>query len=95
MKNEIQHQLADEGPGTGDQRLGSVGNGDAGKRTGKPERVSAALSGGRAVIVVGRELNLDSWMKTVQEALAKARRAKSYGLTLEAFERMLQDISRG
>jgi len=61
----------------------------------KPQRAMAKLGRGRSVIVVGRDLTLESWIKTVQEALAKARRAETYGLQLESFLKMLRDMSGG
>lgn len=58
------------------------------------ERATAILARGRSVIVVGKDLTLDKWIAATQEALSKARRAKSYGLTLDSFLKMLRDLSR-
>lgn len=60
----------------------------------KPERAMAMLGRGRSVTVIGRDLTLDTWIKSVQEALAKARRAKGYGLQLDSFLKMLRDMSQ-
>ena len=59
---------------------------------GRPNRVTAVLGQGRSVIVVGHDLDIDEWLSILQEAIAKGRRAKSYGLKLEAFVRMLRDM---
>lgn len=68
---------------------------DTGKKaSGKPQRAMAVLGRGRSVIVVGRNLDLDAWLEALQEALTKGRRAKSYGLSLEAFLRMSRDIAQ-
>ena len=64
------------------------------KTGGKPRRAMAALGRGRSVIVIGHDLTFDRWIKTLQEALAKARRAKTYGLELESFLKMLADVAR-
>lgn len=69
--------------------------GEAGVQSkGRPQRASAALGRGRAVIVVGHDLNLERWIDSLQEALAKARRAKTYGLELDSFLKMLADMTR-
>lgn len=60
----------------------------------KPQRAIAVLGHGRSVVVVGRNLTLDSWLKTLQEALAKGRRAKSYGVELDSFLKMLRDMGQ-
>ncbi|MBS0262160.1 MAG: hypothetical protein JSS02_09445 [Planctomycetes bacterium] len=67
------------------------GNSENG-RSCRSERATATLGRGRSVVVVGKDLDLESFISTLQEALSKARRAKSYGLQLEAFLRMLRDM---
>jgi hypothetical protein len=62
---------------------------------GKPERAMAVLGRGHSVIVIGHGLTLDKWIKTAQQALARAKRAKSYGLELDSFLKMLRDMSGG
>jgi hypothetical protein len=55
----------------------------------------AVLGRGHSVIVIGHGLTLDKWIKTAQQALARAKRAKSYGLELDSFLKMLRDMSGG
>ncbi len=61
----------------------------------KPERAMAVLGPGRSVVVIGHDLDLGSFLKSLQETASKARRAQSYGLRLPEFLRMLRDMSRG
>jgi hypothetical protein len=60
----------------------------------RPERATAALGGGRSVIVVGRNLTLDSWMGALTDGLKQARFAKAQGLDLQGFLKLLQHIRR-
>lgn len=69
--------------------------GSPGKRSaGRPERAMAVLGRGRSVVVIGRNLDLDGWLGILSEAIAKGRRAKACGLTLEGFLRMLRDFTQ-
>ena len=63
------------------------------KSGGKPQRAQAMLGRGRSVVVIGRGLDLDTWLQILQEAITKGRRAKSYGLSLDAFLRMSRDTA--
>lgn len=66
-----------------------------GRRSGgKPQRATATLGHGRSVIVVGHDLEWETWLSTIQLALTKGRRAKAYGLELHAFLKMLADVAR-
>lgn len=80
-------RTSDRSTGTGNQ------DGPDAERSasGRPQRAMAVLGRGRSVVVVGRNLDLDAWLQVLQEALTKGRRAKSYGLSLEAFLRMSRD----
>jgi hypothetical protein len=71
-------------------QAGSVGDGS--EANGRSERATAVLGRRRSVIVTGNGLTLDTFIATLQEALSKARRAKSYGLPLDGFLRMLRDM---
>ena len=53
----------------------------------------AVLGRGRSVVVIGRNLDLDAWLGILSGAVAKGRRAKSCGLTLEGFLKMLRDFT--
>ncbi len=65
------------------------------KTTARPQRVTAALGRGESVIVVGHDLTMDRWIKILQIALSKAKRAQNYGLELDSFVKMLAELARG
>lgn len=61
-------------------------DGDAG-----PSRVSAKLASGRTVSVSGKGLDLVAFIEALEEVLAKARRARTQGVEVSTFARMLRD----
>ncbi len=98
MKEENGHRASDnidEVTRNGESLGGSdSGNAAARKHGGKPQRAQAILGRGRAVVVIGRALDLDMWLQILQEAITRGRRAKSYGLSLDAFLRMSRDSAQ-
>ena len=54
-------------------------------------RVTAALGEGRVVTVSGKGLSLESMIDWLEQLLARARKAKSHGLSLETFVRTMRD----
>jgi ParB family chromosome partitioning protein len=56
-----------------------------------PARVTAALGSGRSVTLAGSGMTLDSVVEWLDQLLARARKAKQQGLTLETFVRTLRD----
>lgn len=54
-------------------------------------RVTAALGQGRSVTIAGRGLTLDAVIEWLEPLLARARRARAKGLSLETFVRTLKD----
>lgn len=54
-------------------------------------RVTAALGGGRSVTFAGAAITLDSVIDWTEQWLARARKAKGQGLTLETLLRTLRD----
>jgi hypothetical protein len=57
-------------------------------------RVTAKLSAGRSVSVSAAALNLDSFIETLEELLARARQARPKGLALGTFLKVLQDQAK-
>jgi hypothetical protein len=98
VKDSIEQRPPDE-PGDVPRNAGNGSGNDPGapvarKGVGKPQRVLAALGRGRSVVVIGHRLDFEGWLETLQEAITKGRRARSYGLSLEAFLRMLRDVAK-
>jgi len=54
-------------------------------------RAVAHLDGSRSVTVVGDSMSLDNLIGSLEELLAKARRARTQGLVLQTFTKMLRD----
>ncbi|MEW4569541.1 ParB/RepB/Spo0J family partition protein [Tautonia sp. JC769] len=64
----------------------------AGAATAKrPARVTAKLGDGRAVSVSGEELDLEAFITTLEEVLARARKARNQGIEVATFVKMLRD----
>ena len=61
----------------------------------KPRRAIAFLGAGRSVTVVGDCSTLDAFIEALEEALAKARKARPQGLALTTFCKMLKDQAAG
>ena len=59
-----------------------------------PSRVVASLAGGRSVTVSGAGLSFDSLIGWLEELLAKARKARTQGLELKSFTKMLRDQAK-
>jgi ParB/RepB/Spo0J family partition protein len=64
-----------------------------GKRTAGGRRVSAILDKSRSVIVSGVEPSLDALIDSLEEALGRARKARSQGLSLDTFTKLLRDTA--
>ncbi len=58
-------------------------------------KATAILGNGRSVAVAGPGLTLESMMECLESLLARARKAKSQGITLETFVRALRDQAKG
>jgi ParB family chromosome partitioning protein len=56
-----------------------------------PARVTAKLPGSRAVSVSGPQLNLDGFIAALEELLGRARQARTKGLGLDTFRKILAD----
>ena len=56
-----------------------------------PSRVTAKLGGGRAVSVVGETLDLEGFIEMLEEVLTKARKARTQGIEVGTFAKMLRD----
>ena len=54
-------------------------------------RVTALLSGGRTVTVLGPSLNLEGFIEALEELLNKARKVRPQGVELGTFAKMLRD----
>ena len=59
--------------------------------TGSVPRVTAALGAGRSVTLAGTGLTLDTLIEWIEPLLARARKAKAQGLSLQTFVRTLRD----
>lgn len=55
------------------------------------KRVTAVLENGRSVTVAGDDLNLETFILTLEECLAQARKHRPSGIALPTFVRMLRD----
>lgn len=64
-----------------------------GKRTAGGRRVSAILDKSRSLIVAGVEPSLDALIASLEDALARARKARSQGLSLDTFTKLLRDTA--
>ena len=56
-----------------------------------PSRVTAKLGGGRTVSVVGDTLDLEGFIEMLEEVLTKARKARTQGIEVGTFAKMLRD----
>jgi ParB family chromosome partitioning protein len=56
-----------------------------------PSRVTAKLGGGRTVSVVGDSLDLEGFIEMLEEVLTKARKARTQGIEVGTFAKMLRD----
>ena len=54
-------------------------------------RAVAHLDESRSVTVVGESMSLDHLISSLEEVLIKARRARTQGLALQTFTKMLRD----
>jgi ParB/RepB/Spo0J family partition protein len=71
---------------------------ERGRGNGAPRaasRVTAALGSGRAVVVSGRGLSLDTMVEWLEQLITKARKARAQGIELATFVKMLKDQSKG
>jgi ParB/RepB/Spo0J family partition protein len=59
--------------------------------SGLATRVTALLSGGRTVTVLGPSLNLEGFIEALEELLNKARKVRPQGVELGTFAKMLRD----
>ena len=57
-------------------------------------RATAFLGAGRSVTVVGKSLNLESFITSLEDVLARARKARPLGVEIETFIAMLKDQSK-
>lgn len=56
-----------------------------------PGRVTAKLSGSRSISVSGPQLTLDAFIASLEEMLTRARQARTKGLGLDTFRKILAD----
>jgi ParB/RepB/Spo0J family partition protein len=56
-----------------------------------PSRVTAKLPGGKSISVAAPQLNLESFIAALEELLGRARQARTKGLALDTFRKMLAD----
>ena len=56
-----------------------------------PSRVTAMLGEGRAITFAGKSLTLDAIVECMEPLLAKARKARTQGISLQTFIRTLKD----
>jgi ParB family transcriptional regulator, chromosome partitioning protein len=61
------------------------------KSGGSASRVTAQLGSGRAVTVIAESIDLETFIEALEEALAKARKARTSGVEISTFTRMLRD----
>lgn len=66
-----------------------------GNRRAKPEgrRICAVLDRSRSITVVGIEPSLDGLIASLEDALARARKARGQGLSLDTFTKLLRDTA--
>ncbi|HEY1066810.1 MAG TPA: ParB/RepB/Spo0J family partition protein [Pirellulales bacterium] len=57
-------------------------------------RATAPLTDGRSITVSGQDLTLESFIEAMEELLGKARRARTQGVELATFVKMLRDQAR-
>ncbi len=65
-------------------------NGES-KEAKSPSRVTAKLAPDRAVTVIGESLDLEAFIETLEELLGKARKARTQGVEVGTFIKMLRD----
>ncbi len=56
-----------------------------------PSRVTAKLGSGRAVTVMGESIDLEAFIEALEEVLTKARKARTQGIEVGTFAKMLRD----
>lgn len=56
-----------------------------------PSRVTAKLPGGKSITVAAPQLNLESFIASLEELLGRARQARTKGLALDTFRKVLLD----
>lgn len=56
-----------------------------------PSRVTAKLPGGKSITVAAPQLNLESFIASLEEMLNRARQARTKGLALDTFRKILLD----
>jgi ParB family transcriptional regulator, chromosome partitioning protein len=61
------------------------------KHGGSSSRVTARLGSGRVVTVIAESIDLETFIEALEEALAKARKARTSGVEISTFTRMLRD----
>lgn len=64
-----------------------------GKRTAGVRRICAVLDRARSITVVGIEPSLDGLIASLEDALARARKARGQGLSLDTFTKLLRDTA--
>lgn len=57
-------------------------------------RVTAALGAGRSVTVAGANLTLETFIQSLEELIAKARKVRPQGVELATFIRMMKDQAK-
>ncbi len=60
-----------------------------------PSRVTAKLAGGRAVTVAADSVDLDAFIAVLEDVLGRARKARTQGIELGTFAKMLRDQAGG
>ena len=56
-----------------------------------PSRVTAKLPGGKSITIAAPQLNLESFIASLEEMLNRARQARTKGLGLDTFRKILAD----
>lgn len=92
---ELARRLA-EGKLTRDGLRGAAEAKDGGEEQAiaKSRRVTAALGAGRSVTVSGQGLDLESFIKTLEELIVKARRVRTRGIGLATFVKILGEEAK-